>query len=250
MKPISLQMYTVRDLSKTDPIGVLKQVAEIGYIGVEGGAGNMKPAEYRKVLDDLGLVCSSGGAPVPDKDSVARIVETAQTLGYDMVMCGRGPDDFKTMDAIKRTAEALQAGAALLKPHGVKLCMHNHWWEFLPVEGRYPFEIVLELATDLSSELDVYWACNFGAVDVPAVLKRNCKRVPLLHVKDGPLVQGQPHMAIGAGKMDIPAIVKAGDAETLKWLVVELDECATDMMTAVRESYAYLTSKGLGQGRR
>jgi hypothetical protein len=31
-------------------------------------------------------------------------------------------------------------------------------------------------------------------------------------------------------------------------MVVELDECATDMMTAVEHSYRYLTSKGLARG--
>jgi sugar phosphate isomerase/epimerase len=249
MKPISLQMYTVREQTKADPVGVLKEIARIGYGGVEGGVQGLKPPEYRKLLNDLGLVCSSGGCPVPTKENVNQIADTARTLGCDLLMVGKGPDDYKTPDRIKATAEAFQAGAALLKPHGITLCFHNHWWEFVKVEGRLPYEMVLELAPAVSSELDIYWACNFGEVDVPAVLKKHAKRIPLLHVKDGPLVKDQPHMAVGKGKVDVPAIVKSADPSVLRWLVVELDHCATDMMQAVRDSYAYLTSTGLAKGR-
>ena len=251
MKPISLQLYSVREAAAKDFFGVLKQVADIGDAGVElAGFHGKQPGEVRKVLDDMGLVVSSSGAPVPTKDNLAQIVDTAKLFGYGLVMCGKGPDDYKTMDAIKRTAAALQAGAELIKPHGVRLCFHNHWWEFSPVEGKLPYELVMELAPDLSSELDVYWACNFGAVDVPAVLKKHGKRVPILHVKDGPLVRDQPHTAVGKGKMDIPPIVKAADPKVLKWLVVELDSCATDMMAAVEESCRYLAESGLGKGRK
>ena len=36
----------------------------------------------------------------------------------------------------------------------------------------------------------------------------------------------------------------------LRWNVVELDSCDTDMLTAVRDSYQYLVGKGLARGNR
>ena len=33
------------------------------------------------------------------------------------------------------------------------------------------------------------------------------------------------------------------------WLIVELDHCATDMFTAIDNSYRYLVDRGLGHGR-
>jgi sugar phosphate isomerase/epimerase len=110
-------------------------------------------------------------------------------------------------------------------------------------------ELLLEKAPSLLSELDIYWACNFGAVDVPALLRRQAARTPLLHVKDGPLVQGQPHTPAGAGKMDIPAVIAAADESVLEWVIVELDECATDMTEAVGQSCKYLVGEGLAEGR-
>ena len=35
----------------------------------------------------------------------------------------------------------------------------------------------------------------------------------------------------------------------VEWQVVELDRCATDMFTAVEQSYTYLVSNGLVRGR-
>ena len=41
------------------------------------------------------------------------------------------------------------------------------------------------------------------------IVKRYAKQLPLLHIKDGPLVKGQPHTAVGSGKMNIPACINA-----------------------------------------
>ncbi|MBS3733808.1 MAG: sugar phosphate isomerase/epimerase [Phycisphaerae bacterium] len=249
MKPISIQLYSVREQTQHDLPGVLSRIAEIGYKGVEpAGLQGRSPKGFRALLDDLGLVASSTHGPLPTAENVNEIVETAQALGYDMVISGKSPDDFRTRDAILAAAEQFQTAAELLKPHGVRMGYHNHWWEFDEIDGRLGYEIFLEAAPDVFSEMDTYWACNFGAVDVPAMVAKHAARLPILHIKDGPLVRDEPHTAVGAGKMDVPAVIGAADADVLEWLVVELDECAGDMMDAVAASYAYLTGQGLAAG--
>ena len=255
MKPISLQLYSVREAAKSDFPGVLKQVADIGYKAVEpAGMMDRTPKEYRALLDDVGLRVSSihGGLPTPE--TASEIIDTAKTVGCDIVVSGKGPDDFKTLDAIRATADAFQQGAELIRPHGLRMGYHNHYWEFDEVDGRLGYEILLELMPDVSSQLDVYWASNFGKVDVPPIVAKYAGRLPTLHIKDGPLTRTDggidPHTAVGAGKMDIPAVVGAADESVLEWLIVELDHCATDMMQAVRDSYDYLTGQGLAEGNR
>ncbi|KPK83628.1 MAG: hypothetical protein AMJ81_07735 [Phycisphaerae bacterium SM23_33] len=251
MKPISLQLYSLREQAKKDFVGVLRTVAEIGYAGVEpAGLHGMKPKEVRKVLDDLELACCSTHGAMPGKDTVNQRVDEAATLGTDMIISGLGPGDFKTADARKASIDRLQAAAALVGEAGMRFGYHNHWWEFEKVDGQTAYDILLQRVPDMFSQLDVYWAANFGAVDVLQVIKAHAARIPMLHVKDGPLVKGQPHTAVGKGKMDIPAVVNAADPKVLRWLVVELDECATDMTQAVRESYEYLAGQGLGSGSR
>jgi len=250
MKPISIQLYTVREAAKNDFFGVLGQIARIGYKGVEpAGLHGKAPKEVRKVLDDLGLVCSSTHGPLATKDNLSEQVDLARTLGYSMLISGVGPDDFKTLEGIQKAAQKFQAAAELLEPHGLRMGYHNHWWEMDNVDGRAGYDLFFERARGVFSELDVYWASHFGAVDVPSLLKRHNRNVPLLHIKDGPLVKDKPHTAVGKGKLNIPAIVAAADASTLQWLVVELDDCATDMMQAVMDSYDYLTGNGLAQGK-
>jgi sugar phosphate isomerase/epimerase len=248
-RPISVQLYSLRDRASRDFAGVLKDLAAAGYKGVEtAGLYGKSAAEVRKMVDDVGLVVSSAHAALATPENVNEIVDTAKTLGYPYVISGFGPNDFKTVEQIKVCAEKFQAAAELLKPHGLQMGYHNHWWEFELVEGRYGYNRFFELCPDVFSELDVYWACNFGRIDVPALIQAHKKQIKLLHIKDGPLVQGQPHTAVGSGLMNIPAIVKAAGKDT-EWLVVELDDCATDMTEAVRDSLGYLKKNRLGVGR-
>jgi sugar phosphate isomerase/epimerase len=249
-RPISIQLYSLRDRAAQDLTGVLQDIAAAGYAAVEtAGLYGKSPAEFRGMLDSLGLACSSAHTPLVTKENLSEVVDTAKTLGYRYCISGFGPDEFKTRDSIKVCAEKFQTAAELLKPHGIEMGYHNHWWEFDLVDGRYGYNWFFELCPDVFSELDVYWCCNFNRVDVPAVVKAHRNRIKLMHIKDGPLVQDQPHTAVGAGKMNIPAVVKAAGKPT-EWLVVELDACATDMTQAVRESYAYLKKARLGVGRK
>ena len=126
--------------------------------------------------------------------------------------------------------------------------MHNHWWEFATLDGKYVYDILMEEAPDMFSELDVYWTA-FGHADPVAVVTKHKARIPLLHIKDGMLEEGKHvHTAVGSGKMNMPAIIGAADENVLDWVIVELDACETDMLDAVKQSYAYLTSKGLASG--
>ena len=249
MKPIALQLYSLRDRAREDFVGVLTEVARMGYVGVEpAGLHGMAPVELRKVLDDLNLVCCSTHGPVPTNQTVAQRADEAGALGTDMIVAGLGPKDFATADARKASADLLREAAELARAAGMKFGYHNHYWEFDVIDGEMPYETILREAPEMFSQLDVYWAANFGAVDVPQVLARHARRIPLLHVKDGPLVRDRPHTAVGAGKMDIPAVVAAADENVLQWLIVELDECATDMIETVEKSYAYLVGEGLARG--
>ena len=251
MKPIGLQLYSLREEAKNDFVGVLKKVAKMGYVGVEpAGLHGMTAKDVRKVLDDLGLVCCSTHGPFPTKENVAARIDEAAALGTKLLISGFGPKDFATPEARKTSVDRLNDAAGLVSGKGMMFGYHNHWWEFDTIDGEMPYDMILAEVPGMFSELDIYWARNFGTVDVTKVLAKYGKRVPLLHVKDGPLVRDQPHTAVGAGKMDIPAIVNAADPKILQWLIVELDNCGTDMATAVAASVKYLADKGLGKAKK
>ena len=193
---------------------------------------------------------SSSHGPWSSPNNLAEVIDTAGELGVELVSSGFGPEDFADMATIRAAGAKVNAMDERLRAAGLTLFLHNHWWEFELLDGRLKFDVFAELAPRVSFEIDTYWAANFGAVDPAAVVKRYAKRVPLLHVKDGPLVKDQPMVAVGSGKMDFPTVIGAADAKVLQWLVVELDECATDMLQAVRRSYDWLVGRGLASGRR
>jgi sugar phosphate isomerase/epimerase len=127
--------------------------------------------------------------------------------------------------------------------------IHNHWWEFEKMEdGQLPFDHMLScLRPDVFFEIDVYWVRTAGA-DPAAIVRKAGLRAPLLHIKDGPCVKGQPMTAAGTGTVDIPAVAEASAGTAEAW-IVELDNCATDMMEAVRQSHRYITGRGFAKGR-
>ncbi len=248
MKPIGLQLYTLRDAAAADFAGVLKQVADIGYVAVEfAGLHNLSPKEVKAIVDDLGLKVCSAHMPLPTADNAAQLIEDCQTLGIPRLVSGFGPDQMKTLAGVKDCAAKFQQAAELLKPSGVRFGFHNHYWEFETVEGQIPQDVLLAEAPDAFCELDVYWA-EVGCGDAPGSVARLKKHCELLHLKDGNIEPKQPMTAVGAGKLDFPAIIAAADESVTQYVIVELDSCATDMMQAVKDSYSYLIGNGLAKG--
>ncbi len=248
-KPVSVQLYSLRAEAATDFVGVLKRLAKVGYCGVEpAGFHNLSAQEFRNIVDELGMKVSSAHGVCPISMPVQQAVDTAGILGIDTLCSGFWISDFATLEAIKATAEKVTKAIEAIEPFGLKLMLHNHWAEFEVVDGRLAYDWFAELCPKALFEIDTYWASNFGANNPAEQVAKFRARTPFLHLKDGPLTHDVPMVAVGSGKMDIPAVVKAADPQVLRWLVVELDECATDMFQAVEDSYHYLVNNGLGAG--
>lgn len=243
MKPIAVQLYSLRAEAENDFRAVLESVAEMGYDGVESaGFYGMTPVEFRRAVEDLGMKVSSSHAPWATPHNITEVLDTVGALGLDKAAGGYGPDDFKDLDAIKRTADTVNTVMESLAKAGIQLFLHNHFWEFDKIEGRLAYDYLADLCPGVKFEIDTYWAANFGANDPAEQVNKFRARTPLLHIKDGPLEKGKAMVAVGRGKMDMPSVIKAADPNVLEWLIVELDACDTDMKTAVKESYDYLSA--------
>jgi sugar phosphate isomerase/epimerase len=247
--PVAIQLYTVRDVLADDFAGVVKEIADIGYVGVEPAIDHLgaTPEEAGQLFKDLGLAVPSAHTPLPLGERKNEVLDTMAALGCKCIASGKGPDDFATMDKIKRTCDLFNEANGVAAEAGLTFGIHNHWWEFQQVEGQYVYRVMLErLDPDVFFEIDTYWVKTAGP-DPAEVVRTLGKRTPLLHIKDGPAVRGAPHVAVGDGVMDFSGIVAAGAGST-EWMIVELDSCATDMMGAVEKSYRYLVRNGLAYG--
>ena len=261
-KEIGVQLYSLRDMAKDDFPGVLKFVAEVGYKAVEpAGFFGHEPKEVKKMIDDLGLKMYTTHSPWACRGPASEVIDIAGELGVKKVACGFGPDDFKDLDSIKRTADLVNENIVELKKAGLTLFQHNHSWEFERIDGRLKYDIYAEMVPEVKFQIDAFWSSNFGANDPAEMVKRYADRMVSLHIKDGSfeqdqakwrMVDGYPDRdlklrPLGTGQMDIPAII-AATPEAVNCVIVELDYCVIEMKEALRQSYAYMTSSGLAVG--
>jgi sugar phosphate isomerase/epimerase len=248
MKPLSIQLYTVRNaITERGLPAVLQEIAEIGYAGVEGGAGNgLTAVEFRAMVEDLGMVVSSTWGDIASAEGARQLVESCRALGTNYAAGGFWIPSFETLDAVEATAAILNETLPILEAEGITFGLHNHWMEFELRDGTLVMDHLVRLVPGLKLELDIYWSSNFGENRPEEMVARYADRVALMHVKDGPQVKDMPMTAVGDGTVDVPACLAAADPA---WLIVELDEYAGDMMDAVRQSHTYLTGNGLARGR-
>ncbi|MDD5727398.1 MAG: TIM barrel protein [Victivallales bacterium] len=261
-KPISVQLYSLRQDAAKDFVKVLKWVAEIGYKGVEpAGFWNLRPREFKKIVDDLGMKIYSSHSPWARGNNLGEAMEIADILGLKTIVCGYRPDDFKDYDAIKRTAEQVNEMESFFSRNGFTLFQHNHNFEFERIDGRLKYEIYAELCPKVKFQIDCFWSSSFGAEDPVEMLKLFADRTIFIHMKDGLLKQTQKKLevtngildrkvelrALGAGELDIKSLV-ANIPARVPTITVELDYCNIDMYTAIEQSYKYMTENGFAEG--
>jgi sugar phosphate isomerase/epimerase len=251
-RPIALQLYTLRGLPQSFP-EVLELVASIGFLGVEtAGLHGLPATQVRSALDDLGLTACSAHIPLPDGEGAEEALEEVLTLGAPAIFPSLREENFTDAGAVSRAADRYAKAAERTRQVGIELGYHNHWWEFTNEVGGRPayfafLDGLRQRDVPVVVEVDCYWA-KVGGLDPAELVASLGASVRALHLKDGPASGPDDMMtALGTGKVDLPAVVSANDA--VRWHIVELDRCATDMVEAVRASYEYLIGTGLSTGR-
>ncbi|MBL8131062.1 MAG: TIM barrel protein [Anaerolineae bacterium] len=245
MAKIAVQLYTVREALQSDYDGVIRQIAAMGYDGVEAagmyGAG---AKQARALYDSLGLSAPSAHLRlIDDAASRAQALDDAAALGCAFAVVPYiPPEQFASVEQVAGHCDRLNAALPDVQARGMRLLYHNHWWEFTAspaLDGRTPFDLMLErLDPAVGFEIDTYWVQHAG-VDPAAVIAGLGERAPLLHMKDGHPGTDQAMLAVGDGAMHFQPIIAASRAE---WWIAELDRHDGDMLTAVRRSAAYLKS--------
>jgi sugar phosphate isomerase/epimerase len=248
--PLAIQLYTVREALARNFRATISRIAEMGYMGVEtAGFPGISVEEASDLFAELGLEVCSVHAQLPFGKQKNQVIELAQALEVRRVIASTPRDSFATLDSVRELGERWNQAHEAVEEHDLELGLHNHWWEFQQVEGRCGFDLLVEeLNPGIFFQIDTYWV-NTGGGNAAQVIEELGERVPLLHLKDGPCDPQADMVAVGQGKMDFAPIIQAS-LGTAEWLIVELDRCATDMLEAVEESYAYLVGQGLARGAR
>jgi len=238
---VGLQLYTLRRLAAEDVEGTLEAVAGIGYREIEfAGLYGKTAAQMRAILDRTGLRAVSSHHSLRDiRENWPATLDDAATLGQShVVIASIGGDDAGSIDALRRTAEQFNRAAEAAKSHGLQFGYHNHDFEFRPIDGRLPYDVLLEAsdASLVTMEMDIYWIVN-GGHDPLEYFNAHPGRFQLIHAKDRAANGGMVN--VGAGVIDFPAILGHAHQAGIRHVFVEHDRPANPL-DDVRASYTYL----------
>ena len=200
---VGIQLYSVRDDMKKDPLATLNQLAAMGYTHVEhANYVDRKfygyPAkEFKKILDDLGLKMPSGHTVMGPQhwikekndfsDSWKQTVEDAAILEQHYVISPWLDQSLrKTYDDILKYMDVFNKSGELCKKSGMKFGYHNHDFEFSEkLNGMTVYDIILKNTdpTLVIQQLDTGNLYNGGAT-AEDIIKKYPGRFESLHVKD------------------------------------------------------------------
>jgi sugar phosphate isomerase/epimerase len=241
MAQVGLMLYTVRDECARDLEATLREVAAIGYEGVElHDLHGHSPEQVRLWLDELDLVVCARHVGLGALDGgLPALADESRALGHARVVVGWVEPPL-TPDAARAVATRLGAGAATAGALGLELGFHNHDAEVRDLgNGRTVVDELLE--QPLFLELDLGWAWWAG-VDPVQVLESACGRVPLVHVKDFRARGERVFCPVGEGGVEFERIVPAAVAHGAEWLLVEQDESDGSALDAARRSFTALAA--------
>jgi sugar phosphate isomerase/epimerase len=216
--PVGLELYSVRNALKDDPMGTVRAVAQMGYQVVEFYAPyfnwtDTQTKDMKKLLDDLGIRCLSthNSRSYFSPESLKRARDMNLILGSKyVVMSSSQPKP--GLDGWKEVADTLNSAADQLEPSGLKAGYHNHELEFTPVAGRRPIEILAKnTKSSVVLQLDV-GTCLVAGSDPVAWIRANPGRIRSIHCKDWSPDPGKGYTVLfGEGAADWKNIFAAAE---------------------------------------
>lgn len=227
----AVQLYTLRRLEESLP-RTIERVADAGFDGVEfAGLGDASTGSVSDALDRTGLGVAGAHVPLEElADGPHGAPSVYRSFGADTVTVPYlDPGAFADADAVAETAERLDGLAAQLGDAELRLCYHNHEFEFVDVDGRPALARLIESTDSVGFELDVGWALA-GGVDPADFLDEHADRIPLVHLKDVALDAdadrgGRPvDLGDGDGDVDLEACVAAARRADVEWAIFEHDD--------------------------
>jgi sugar phosphate isomerase/epimerase len=263
---LGVQLYTVRDAIAKDFDGSLAKVAAVGYKEVELAGfsfdnGEVRyfgktPQELRAALDHHGLVAPSTHVNYKclSSENFPRVLEASKVLGHQYIVNPWIDEEVrKQPDGWKRVTETFNRVGEDSKKAGFQFGYHNHWFEFLPVDGMLPYDLLLKQCDPklVKMEMDLCWITAAGA-DPVKYFNLYPGRFPLVHVKDlkkiPPISTGGAQnfgdtvdlTEVGSGIIDWKRIFSHSEKAGIKLYIVEHDH-PTAPFDSIKTSYEYLT---------
>lgn len=227
--PIALQLYSVRKDCEQDLPGTLKQVAAMGYDGVEfAGYYGRSAQELRAMLDDLGMRCAGTHTSMNSilGDELEKTADFARTLGHRYLIVPGLAEQYRSSRAAwLETARLFTEAAEQAKAHDMVVGYHNHAIEFhlLPdSDGELPWDTFFaNTPKEVVMQVDIGNALHGGGNPVPYIA-RYPGRALTVHLKEHSATDESA--LIGEGDVNWPEVFEL--CETVggtEWYIVEYE---------------------------
>jgi len=222
--------------------GVLKELSEAGYAGIEGGT-SPDVVKTKKLMDDFGLKLAGVHTGYGGFDNLNETITYLKAMNSNLYMISGVGDTSKGISAYEETAKVFNEVGRKCYDEGIKFCYHNHSWEFQKYDGVVALDRLYELTDPKYVHLcvDVYWVQHGGESPVD-FLKKNLDRVATVHLKD--MFPDKGFAEIGQGIIDFPGIMKViSEKKDLEWVIVEQDNTKRTPKESVTISRKYIKEK-------
>ncbi|MBC6366748.1 sugar phosphate isomerase/epimerase [Algoriphagus sp. AK58] len=249
---IALQLYSLRNEMKVDPVKYHKMIAEWGISALEGGGNyGMSDTEYFKLLSENKLRIVGVGADYNKlKTDPISIISEAKKYGAKFATCywiphAEGPI---SLDEIKAATDLFNQVGEQFAKEGITLTYHPHGYEFAKSGTGTPMDYMLENAKHFKFNMDVFWV-QMGGADPLAIMKKHPGKFPQLHLKDrkkgtpgSPDGRGdvETNVVLGTGDIDIAGLIREAKKQGTQFLVIE-DESSRSVQQ-IPQSVAYIKS--------
>ena len=250
--PVGLQLYSLRDQFKKDVPGSLDEVKRFGIKYAElDGTYKLPPGQYTEMLAARGIKAIGMHFPFERlRDDPEAVALEAKALGLKFVGCAwiphKGAFDEKTCRA---AAAVFNRAGEVMAKHGMKFYYHAHGYEFPPYDQGTLFDLLMSETNPklVSYEMDIFWIVYPGQ-DPVKLFEKYGKRWELVHLKD--MKKGTPtgpnapwpavtaDVALGAGQIDMPAVLRAAKKAGVKWYFIEDESPSSE--TQIPESLRFL----------
>jgi sugar phosphate isomerase/epimerase len=217
----------VREQLAAEIPGTLAKLSDAGFEGVElENAFGRSGASWKKFLDDAGLRACGFHHHFADLqgDALEPTIAFNQAIGNRNLIIRSLPSDvYESLDLLKETADAVNAVAEKLRPHGMRVGYHNHSADFNRELGDFWWNLFADRTSrDVILQLDTGNASAVPGVPLVALLERNAGRTLSMHVK--PYSEADPDAYLGDDELDWSAIMTACETVGgIGWYIIEYE---------------------------
>ncbi|WP_444685404.1 sugar phosphate isomerase/epimerase family protein [Alkalicoccus luteus] len=244
--PVAVQLFTLREEAEQDFKGTLREVAKVGYEGVEfAGFGGLTADEVKDLLEETGLKPAASHVPIDQlRDNLDDTIAFHQAIGCTRLVCPYlDEEDRDSITAYEAVIGDLRRIAAACSKEGISLSYHHHDFELKPIETVIPLKKIWN-TPGIQAEIDIYWLVKAGENPVEWI-KKYADSTELIHLKDMTTDGTEDFAELGTGGIDIEACVREAEKAGVQWLIVEQDQSRIGAMKSIKKSYEHLTSSVL-----